>query len=55
MKQHTDTKSHFSKRHWWVILYCLIARCLYTGTTVDGLDCCTTMLCLECLCGGGSC
>ena len=26
-----------------------------TGTTVDGLDCCTTMLCLECLCGGGSC
>ena len=26
-----------------------------TGTTVDGLDCCTTMLCLNCLCGGGSC
>ena len=22
---------------------------------VDGLDCCTTMLCLNCLCGGGHC
>ena len=26
----------------------------YTNT-VDGLDCCTTMLCLNCLCGGGNC
>ena len=26
----------------------------YTNT-VDGLDCCTTMLCLNCLCGGGRC
>ena len=26
----------------------------YTNT-VDGLDCCTTMLCLNCLCGGGHC
>ncbi|MEA4932442.1 MAG: J domain-containing protein [Lawsonibacter sp.] len=26
----------------------------YTNT-VDGMDCCTTMLCLNCLCGGGHC
>lgn len=26
----------------------------YTST-VDGLDCCTTLLCLNCLCGGGHC
>ncbi|MEM5781119.1 MAG: J domain-containing protein [Lawsonibacter sp.] len=26
----------------------------YTNT-MDGLDCCTTMLCLNCLCGGGHC
>lgn len=26
----------------------------YTNT-VDSLDCCTTMLCLNCLCGGGHC
>ena len=26
----------------------------YTNT-VDGMDCCTTMLCLNCLCGGGNC
>ena len=26
----------------------------YTNT-VDGLDCCTTLLCLNCLCGGGHC
>ena len=26
----------------------------YTNT-IDGLDCCTTMLCLNCLCGGGNC
>jgi predicted Zn-dependent protease len=26
----------------------------YTNT-VDGMDCCTTLLCLNCLCGGGSC
>lgn len=27
------------------------------GTTggMDGLDCCTTLLCLNCLCGGGRC
>lgn len=25
------------------------------GGTVDSLDCCTTMLCLNCLCGGGQC
>ncbi len=24
----------------------------YTTNTVDGMDCCTTMLCLNCLCGG---
>ena len=24
----------------------------YSATTVDGMDCCTTMLCLNCLCGG---
>ena len=24
----------------------------YSAGTVDGLDCCTTMLCLNCLCGG---
>ncbi|MCI8422589.1 MAG: J domain-containing protein [Lawsonibacter sp.] len=23
--------------------------------TVDGLDCCTSLLCLNCLCGGGHC
>ena len=22
---------------------------------IDGLDCCTTLICLDCLCGGGSC
>ena len=38
MKQHTDTKSNFSKRGWWVIIYCLIALFLYTGTTVDGMN-----------------
>ena len=38
MKQHTDTKSSFSKRGWWVIIYCLIALFLYTGTTVDGMN-----------------
>ena len=38
MKQNTDTKSHFSKRHWWVILNCLIDLYLYTGTTVDGMN-----------------
>lgn len=26
----------------------------YTNT-MDGMDCCTTMLCLNCLCGGGNC
>ena len=26
----------------------------YTNT-VDGMDCCTSMLCLNCLCGGGHC
>ena len=26
----------------------------YAGTT-DAMDCCTTMLCLNCLCGGGHC
>lgn len=26
----------------------------YAGTT-DAMDCCTTMLCLDCLCGGGHC
>ena len=26
----------------------------YTSS-VDSLDCCTTMLCLNCLCGGGNC
>ena len=26
----------------------------YAGTT-DAMDCCTTMLCLNCLCGGGNC
>ena len=25
------------------------------NNTVDGMDCCTTMLCLNCLCGGGHC
>lgn len=25
------------------------------GTGMDTLDCCTTMLCLNCLCGGGRC
>ena len=24
----------------------------YGGAAVDGMDCCTTMLCLNCLCGG---
>mgnify|MGYP000134907682 CR=1 FL=1 len=24
----------------------------YTTNSVDGMDCCTTMLCLNCLCGG---
>ena len=38
MKQRTDTKSNFSKRGWWVIIYCLIALFLYTGTTVDGMN-----------------
>lgn len=27
----------------------------YSSGGVDGLDCCTTMLCLNCLCGGGHC
>jgi len=22
---------------------------------MDGLDCCTTLFCLNCLCGGGGC
>ena len=22
------------------------------GAAVDGMDCCTTMLCMNCLCGG---
>lgn len=26
----------------------------YTSTT-DAMDCCTTMMCLNCLCGGGNC
>ena len=26
----------------------------YSNTT-SGMDCCTTMLCLNCLCGGGNC
>lgn len=26
-----------------------------TTSTVDSLDCCTSMLCLNCLCGGGNC
>ena len=38
MKQSTDTKSTFSKRHWWVIIYCLLALFFYTGTTVDGMN-----------------
>lgn len=25
------------------------------NSTADGMDCCTTMLCLNCLCGGGHC
>ena len=25
------------------------------GGTMDSMDCCTTMLCLNCLCGGGHC
>ena len=25
------------------------------GVAMDGMDCCTTMLCLNCLCGGGNC
>lgn len=27
----------------------------YTSGGVDSMDCCTTMLCLNCLCGGGRC
>jgi len=27
----------------------------YASGGIDGLDCCTTMLCLNCLCGGGRC
>ena len=27
----------------------------YQSGGMDGLDCCTTMLCLNCLCGGGHC
>jgi len=27
----------------------------YTGGGIDTLDCCTTMMCLNCLCGGGRC
>lgn len=34
----TDTKSNFSAKHWWIIIYCLIALFFYTGTTVDGMN-----------------
>lgn len=27
----------------------------YNSGTVDSMDCCTTLLCLNCLCGGGRC
>lgn len=27
----------------------------FSGGRVDTMDCCTTMLCLNCLCGGGGC
>ena len=27
----------------------------YTGGGMDTLDCCTTLMCLNCLCGGGRC
>lgn len=27
----------------------------YTSGGMDGMDCCTTMLCMNCLCGGGHC
>ena len=27
----------------------------YGGTGMDAMDCCTTMMCLNCLCGGGRC
>ena len=27
----------------------------YGSRGMDGLDCCTTLICLDCLCGGGGC
>ena len=38
MKHSGDTKSNFSKRGWWVIVYCMLALFFYTGTTVDGMN-----------------